>query len=214
MKRDQFLGRVRSALRGAGLPEVTGPAHAPAITFTDPVTRFVDSATAVAAQVIRVGDAGEALDAVAGMMGDEESFLAWDGLERVVSGWDAAVRANGWQRVDDRVGAASRSEDHQRVGAARVGITTAECAIAATGSVVLKHGPGRSRSASLLVDHHIVVLPTDRLVSSLAEALSSMDWADNSNVVAITGPSRTGDIESILTLGVHGPRHLSIVLVG
>lgn len=214
MKRDQFLGRVSSALRGAGLPEVTGPAQAPAITFADPVARFVDSATAVSAHVVRVSDAGEASDAVARLMNGEARFLAWDGLERVAPGWDVAVEANGWQRVDENVGAASRFVDHQRVGSARIGITTADFAIAATGSVVLKHGLGRSRSASLLVDHHIVLLPIDRIVSSLAEALASIDWTGNSNVVAITGPSRTGDIESILTLGVHGPRHLSIVLIG
>ena len=86
MRRDQFLGRVSSALRGAGLPEVTGPAQAPAITFADPVARFVDSATAVSAQVIRVRDAGEALDAVARLTDTEESFLAWDGLGRIVPG--------------------------------------------------------------------------------------------------------------------------------
>ena len=59
-----------------------------------------------------------------------------------------------------------------------------------------------------------MLLPVDRIVHSLNEALARVDWAESSNVVAITGPSRTGDIESILTLGVHGPRHLHIVLIG
>jgi L-lactate dehydrogenase complex protein LldG len=40
-----------------------------------------------------------------------------------------------------------------------------------------------------------------------------VDLEKTSNIVAITGPSRTGDIDSVLTLGVHGPRHLHIVIV-
>ncbi|MCP3999106.1 MAG: hypothetical protein GY722_29185 [bacterium] len=214
MDRDQFLGRVKSALRGAELPEVTGPAQPPPITFADRVARFADSAIAVSAKVVRVGDAGEALEEIARLMDGEERFLAWDDLGQVLPGWDTAVQANAWHRVDENVGAASRTADHHRIGSVQVGITTADIGIAATGSVVLQHGPGRPRSASLLVEHHIVVLPIDRIVASMAEALNAIDWADTSNVVAITGPSRTNDIESILTLGVHGPRHVSIVLIG
>lgn len=213
MESEAFLGRVRAALRGAVLPDPDGPGQVSPIHFDDPVARFVAQAVAVSAETTRVANPAEALEAVAGIMGETKSFVAWDGLDSIVPGWEEHVAANGLSRVDAAVGDASRTADHDRVGAVTVGITGADVAIAATGTVMLAHRPGRPRSASLLVEHHIVLLRVDRIVPSLAEAFERVDWG-TSNVVAITGPSRTGDIESILTLGVHGPRHLHIVLIG
>lgn len=212
MKREQFLGRVSSALRGAKLPDVGGPAQAPEIVFANPVERFTAQAKAVAADVIRVADASGALAAVEAVLGEQRDFIAWDGLEEVVAGWSNWVDSPSRNRVDARV--RDRTLDHARIGAVSVGVTSADVAIAASGSVVLTHGRGRPRSASLLVEDHIVLLPADRVVHSLSEALQRVGWEDNSNIAVITGPSRTGDIESILTLGVHGPRHLHIVLIG
>ena len=212
MRREQFLGRVSSALRGAELPDVSGPAHAPEIIFADPVARFVAQAESVAADVVRVTGGLGALAAVGTTFGGERDYIAWDGLEEIVPGWDRWVSESGRNRVDADV--RDRAADHERVGAVTIGVTTADVAIAASGSVVLAHGPGRPRSASLLVERHIVLLPIDRIVHSLSEALDRVGWDDNSNIAVITGPSRTGDIESILTLGVHGPRHLQIVLIG
>jgi L-lactate dehydrogenase complex protein LldG len=104
-------------------------------------------------------------------------------------------------------------QDHARVGEVRVGVTSADFGIAASGSVVLCHGPGRPRAASLLVESHIVLLRADRIVASLGDAMERVSWAHTSNISVITGPSRTGDIESVLTLGVHGPRHVHIFVI-
>ena len=228
MEREQFLGRVRSALRGAVLPDFGEPSPVPEITFDDPVARFGAMAEAVDAEVLRAGDEAEAVDVVLQSVtsphlassertrSDSPSspegrgfYVAWDEVPDALLDGLAA----GWERVDASVGVETRSVDHHRIGEATLGITTADVAIAATGSVVLTHGPGRPRSASLLVEHHVVLLPIESIVSSLHEAMERVEWGP-SNVVAITGPSRTGDIESILTLGVHGPRHLSLVLIG
>lgn len=221
MERERFLARVRSALRGTELPDVVGPETAPVITFADPVGRFIDEARAVDAEVVRVADPGEAMAAVIRLVeesGDTRgvgpaSLVAWEDLEETIPGFFAQAATRGWESVDTAVGFESRYADHARIERVAVGITGADAGIAATGSVLLAHGAGRARSVSLLVDHHVVLLPVGRIVSSLGQALSGVDWDSTSNVVAITGPSRTGDIESILTLGVHGPRRLSVVLV-
>lgn len=212
MERKKFLSRVNSALRGAQLPDVSGPGQAPEIMFSDPVQRFVEQAIAVAANVVRVDTAAGAFAAVTSAFADRQTFVAWDALDDVVPGWDEWVEKSGRVRIDATV--QDRAVDHARVGTVSIGVTTADYGIAATGSLVLTHGPGRPRSASLLVEDHVVLLPTDRIVHSLEEALSRVGWEDSSNTAVITGPSRTGDIESIHTLGVHGPRHLYIVLIG
>lgn len=208
MERDQFLGRVKAALRGAELPVVVGPAEAPPIRFDDPVSRFIETAKAADADVVR------AWSVPPPETGGRGVFIAWDGLEDIVPGIYDSLAEAGWERVEAEVGEATRLADHQRIGAATLGVTAVDVAIAATGSIVLAHGPRRPRSASLTVEHHVALLPIDRIVHSLDQALERVELDTRSNVVAITGPSRTGDIESILTLGVHGPRHLTIVVIG
>ncbi len=216
MKREDFLNRVSSALRSAELPDVSGPVRAPEISFTDPVTTFVAEAAAVNADVARVArpDLFQAIERVFESVG-ATSYVAWDELDLVAPGWDQSARDAGMERVDASVGTdpLERKKDHSRVGAVRVGVTSADCGVAASGSVVLCHGPGRPRSASLLVETHIVLLPAGRIRDSLSEALEEVRSVDSSNIAVITGPSRTGDIESILTLGVHGPRQLHIFVI-
>lgn len=97
-----------------------------------------------------------------------------------------------------------------------VGITGAHGALADTGSIVVVSGPGRGRIASLLPPTHIAVIGADQLSPTLATFLGANPAiADvGSNVVAITGPSRTGDIEGTLVLGVHGPGDLHVIVIG
>ena len=60
------------------------------------------------------------------------------------------------------------------------------------------------------------MIGADQLSPTLATFLgANPDVADvGSNVVAITGPSRTGDIEGTLVLGVHGPGDLHVIVIG
>ncbi|MCP4306545.1 MAG: hypothetical protein GY926_17415 [bacterium] len=218
MERKQFLGRVKSALRGAEIPNIVGSKFAPTLMFADPVERFMTEAEAVAADVTRVPDVAAALAAVGAVfsLAETSSYIAWDELGAVAPGWDAWVAESGYTRVDATISVDpdQRPDDTATVGGVSVGVTGADWGIAASGSVVLCHGPGRPRSASLLVEHHVVLLPAALIINSIAEVMERVSWEDTSNIAVVTGPSRTGDIESILTLGVHGPRRLHIVVVG
>jgi L-lactate dehydrogenase complex protein LldG len=97
--------------------------------------------------------------------------------------------------------------------AADLGLTGAVAAVAATGSIVLDASVAQSRGAGLLPPVHVCVVPEERIVATPADVLHPLAGGPPSSLVLVGGPSRTGDVEQILTLGVHGPRHVHVVLV-
>ncbi len=142
-----------------------------------------------------------------------ENYMSWDadridGLEHLPDGLQRIV-------TETPRGPDGRAEHNAGYMDAQLGITGAEAAFAETGTIVVRSGPGQPRMASLVPLVHVAVLRRDRIFRSASHwaADPSARMADGSNVVFITGPSKTADIESIVTRGVHGPKHLHIVLV-
>jgi L-lactate utilization protein LutC len=89
-------------------------------------------------------------------------------------------------------------------------------AVAETGSVAVSW-PRDERGRALLAGRLFLLVPRDQLVASLDEALARIEGLVHDGhpyVTLMTGPSRTADIERALTVGVHGPRELHVVLVG
>lgn len=137
-------------------------------------------------------------------------FVRWDVEELEELGVDGALEKAGMEVV------IWRDLDKSREVAARadIGITTAEWAVAETGSLVLVGGPGRGRSVTLLPPVHVAVLPVDRVLRTVPEAIGKYSGGGvPSNLCFHTGPSRTGDIEMTLSIGVHGPGEVHVVLV-
>ena len=216
MKRDAFLSRVGQAKIGSVLPDP--PAVSSELPTADPIDlvgRFRARAQAVNAVVHGPVSRHGAPRAVAGIAGghDAASFMAWDDLP--ASGVAAALISEGLERVDHYVPDEGRLAHNETYRSLEIGVTGSVAGLAESGSVVLTHGPGRPRMASIVPDIHIALLETRHIFRSLAY------WAhefpalagETTNLVLVTGPSRTGDIEQQLNLGVHGPRHVHIVLI-
>lgn len=111
---------------------------------------------------------------------------------------------------------ANSEELRNACATAGVGITSAYCLLAQTGTIVLRATAEEPRLISLLPPVHIAVVPQDRLLTNLDEMLSMIPRPvdDSSAMVLVTGPSRTGDIEQFLVRGVHGPGQVHVVIVG
>jgi len=98
------------------------------------------------------------------------------------------------------------------------GVTGCECLIAQTGGVMVSAPSAGGRALSVLPPHHIVIARSSQMVSDLTAAFDRVKQRYGANYPSflsfITGPSRTGDIERILVLGAHGPKRLTVLLLG
>ena len=171
------------------------------------VTVFSEAARAVGAKVESVSGVQTVVDYVKQLAAGPvvvPDFASGKRLDLV-----AALETAGVELVqnDLRQGAAT----------AAVGVTGANFAFAATGTVVLESTAEDIRLATTLPEHHVVLLdPAKILEDDLAAVPHLRTFHQNSprNYLAyITGPSRTADIERVLTIGVHGPKQLHILLL-
>lgn len=216
MEAEAFLARVRSAVGRAVLPEV--PLDDPGILVPDLpdldlVERFVDALARVGGVVHR-GDPSAVAIELAREHG-ATSFLAWDDDQMPAPGVGAALVAAGLAQLDACVPRDERLDHQMGYMDVTLGVTGAVAGFAESGSVVVASGPGRPRMASLIPSVHLALLRSSDIHRSLAHWAGANHGflAEHTNVVFITGVSRTGDIEMRLNTGVHGPKHVHVVLV-
>jgi L-lactate dehydrogenase complex protein LldG len=180
-----------------------GVVSAPGPADDELVRRFAGELTAADG----VPHRGREASAVAReVLGSEPAVVAVDddeGLESVA----AALASAGHRVVRPR-------DDGYRAAlpGAAIGVTRCLAAIADTGTLLLACDRSHPRATSLLPRSHLAVVHTGEVVASLADALARIPSPPPSAVTCITGPSRSADIEQILTLGVHGPAHVHVVL--
>jgi len=219
MSRDAMLNAVRRGLRRGPLPAdqvamLRGrlerhPRHLiPArsrLPHPQQVDLFVRNVEKEFGTVARVPD----LDAVPGMVAD---YLAAQNLPgSLVMAPHPELRAVPWSTrplLDIREGRAQATD--------AVSVQHAFAAIAETGTLMLPSAPERPTTLNLLADTEIVLLRASRLVGAYEEAwdiLRAEMGGMPRNVMLVTGPSRSADIEQTLELGAHGPRRLHVVLV-
>jgi L-lactate dehydrogenase complex protein LldG len=139
-------------------------------------------------------------------------------VARYLSTRDLCARAVCWRELGELDWSASGLEVEVRGarGDDLVGITSAFCAIAETGTLMTLSGPDTPATVSLLPETHIAVLREGRIVRSMEDAWALLRRARMGmprGVNFISGPSRTADIEQTVTLGAHGPYRVHIILV-
>jgi L-lactate dehydrogenase complex protein LldG len=222
--RERILASIRSGLLRASLPaEAAGmaasrpePSAAPAAGAL--AGQFAAALTALSGHVHRASGAAGVADLIAGIARDHQAgaFISWDGEHLGCAGLLDALVPRGLARVTYDVSddPDRRARDVQALAGVGFGLTGAHAALADTGGLVLISGPGRGRLPSALPPVHVAVVEERRLRPSLAALLREEPDLLNagSNVVIVAGPSRTADIEMTLTHGVHGPKHVHVIL--
>ena len=93
--------------------------------------------------------------------------------------------------------------DRAQIDAYQFGISLAASAIAETGTIVLTEGTSASRLGALAPWVHIAMVPATQVVPHLPAAIAR--FGKDPNIIWVTGPSKTADVEGILIEGVHGP---------
>jgi L-lactate dehydrogenase complex protein LldG len=199
--RDEVLARVRMAVAGTELVE---PVRRYRGASSDPadIELFADRLRDYRADVVRCGTAGLA-EAIG-------TALTRAGATMVVV--PPGLAAVDWPSTVPMVVDDGSITPAQLDGPGVVVVTTCAVAIAQTGTLVLDgtHGQGR-RLLTLVPDHHICLVPEERVVLDVPEAIARLDATRP--LTWISGPSATSDIELQRVEGVHGPRHLTAIIV-
>ncbi len=220
MDRDAFLGRVRDAALAANVPAPPEVGDWTAATGTpdEMLAAFRSALENVDGIVHSVESEAEVPALVGWIMGAAgvSTVLSWGADRLPVGGIVEHLVEMGVTRVPPLVpaDAAMRLTHQQAYADVDAGVTGAQAGFAESGSIVLAAAPGQPRMASLIPPLHVAVLRKVDIYPSLSTwaRLHPRAAADTANLVFITGPSRTGDIEMQLNLGVHGPREIHVIL--
>ncbi|MBP8973485.1 MAG: lactate utilization protein [Anaerolineae bacterium] len=206
--REEILATLRNKERG-GMP-LPAPWRSRQ-QFDDLAARFTATLTGLHGEVIRAASADEALDRLGDVLRELGAARVVANDEPPLAGVDLAVR---WPSIAWHVVGRTDGDLRTFCADADAGVTGAEAALAETGSVVVRSGPGRSRMASLLPPVHIALVAAERLTSDILTWTAARSGDLPANVIVISGPSRTADIEQTTALGMHGPKRVIVILYG
>jgi L-lactate utilization protein LutC len=221
--RAEFLESIRHRTQAGRYK----PTNAPDVAWTrreesgedrlieDPPARFIEELEALGGHGKRVESLEEAREYVLDLACEREAklLLRWDVDDLEDLGVDEPLGETGVEVAVWR----DLADFREIAGKADIGLSTAEWAIAETGTLVLEGGPGKGRTVTLLPPTYVALMPVERILRTVPEAIEKYAGGEAgglpANVCFHTGPSRSGDIEMSLFVGMHGPGDVHVVLV-
>lgn len=210
--RDEIVGSIRKNLAASRGHDDLHSQHSAVefdsvvitpITQPEIVAQFIESLSALGVETIRTASHDEAAAYIGKIIGSASvAHVAISNSELV---------ANVVELLPERT-------FHTEVSAAElfdfdIGVTSAQGAIADTGTLVLASDREDHRLVSLVPPVHICLLEADRIRATMGEILAEMQADMSQTFTFVTGASRTSDIELTLAIGVHGPGELHVIIL-
>ena len=209
--RSLMLDRIRSSLAKSAPFEGLYPQlqplpresrrSAPVFLSSELVDRFSAELTAVGGEIHRVAGDEQAAETIRTILGEIEA--------KSVAVSDLDLLKNSDIGGIGQIAGPSRDV----LFGVDAGISSAQLAIAETGTLVMRSSMERHRLVSLVPPVHICILNAVDIRPSMIDVLEEMSNQIDPAITFITGPSRTSDIELTLAIGVHGPKRLIVVLI-
>ena len=135
------------------------------------------------------------------------------------------IQANEWTKIfccEEKLSAMLRNDlaiscPHNDLATCDASITSCECLVARTGTIVLSAGQESGRTVSVYAPIHICIAYSEQLVFDVKDGLQLLKEKYQESLPSLisfaTGPSRTADIEKTLVVGVHGPKEVYVFLI-
>jgi L-lactate dehydrogenase complex protein LldG len=228
--REEMLGRLLATADASG-PASPGQAAADGRTAThggkanddSNLDEFLKALEAVHGEVHRVGtDWPEVIAEMLAAAGVDQLWYGANGPHgaQLQAGWPSPSAGSELAGRVPRLKPFDESIEHCREALfadRSAGFTSAQAAIAETGTLILWPGPAEPRTLSLVPEVHCVLLEHSRIVPSLEDWMADFCQQPSrtplpTNLLMITGPSKSADIEQTLTFGVHGPKRLMVFI--
>ena len=186
-------------------------AHAP-LALNERIAQFQQMLEAAHAEVIRASTASWAADlaqrlAAAGVRSLLLDTACAEG-QALAAALPAAVQARDYAQPIEQW----KAELFDTIDA---GFTVARSGLAATGTLVVAPDANAPRTVSLVPPLHVALIHARTLHADLHAAVAAERWSEDmpTNLVMISGPSKTSDIQQTTAYGAHGPRALWVVIV-
>ncbi len=221
--REQILHIIRKGLKGA-LNEMPMRDSMPFQKEAQEVQRisieaqdelraqFIDELTNVNTNVIEAINESRIKNSMQALIKEKDikSFSIWESLFLKEIKLKQELKVAGLKLIT--------AKNKNRIAESDIGITEVDYAIADTGTLVLLTNKNQPRSVSLLPPMHLAIVRQETLVRNINDLFVILksklqEGTHTTNCMTfITGPSRTADIELNLTLGVHGPKELYVMI--
>ena len=194
---------ILSAIRRHHLPEAPLPSlDQEWITFADPRQQFVSVLESVGGRAVSVAD-------VAMLNAELVAMPAWTEARKVMSAIEGVEPPPPARRIE-----LSQLEDPHATEDIDFAILPGEFAVAENGAVWITDAAVKHRAIFFIAQHLALVVRAADVVHNMHEAYGRLSFESPRFGAFISGPSKTADIEQSLVIGAHGPRSMTVFLVG